>query len=448
MALSRRARRARGHDRAGHRHHQGRAHRRRARASTATASRKRVLTDAEHALRPQPAAELRRPLGGQGGRLARCSAWASAASAGATSRSCACRPASPPSASTAAPRHAPSSWAWAASPSRSATRASTRWRSPSASAPRAARSSSRPTSRSGSTSRERQILARMERLRELDEGCWLRQRPSTLDADVLQRRLLPRRDPDGHKGTFGTVVCVAGSLDYAGAGMLCATSAARGGAGLVALAVPHWLRAGSRRAGARSWSPCRLFGLKAVQDSIPSWPSQSVDERKPDALVFGPGIAETDGYHRLLDEPSGEAGAPVVVDGGGLNLLARTTATGPGRPARRLRADAPSGRVRAADRRRGSERRRAPARAMRGGRPTIRPGRRAQGRATPSSPRRMGAQPSHRLPIAALATAGSGDVLAGMIGALLGAGRRALRGGVPRRLSARPRRGAPVVAPR
>ena len=61
-----------------------------------------------------------------------------------------------------------------------------------------------------------------------------------LDAELC-RTLLPHRDPDGNKGTFGTVVCVAGSLEYAGAGILCATSAARGGAGLVALAVPHWL---------------------------------------------------------------------------------------------------------------------------------------------------------------------------------------------------------------
>ena len=52
------------------------------------------------------------------------------------------------------------------------------------------------------------------------------------------RELLPRRPADGHKGTFGTLVCICGSLDYAGAAILSGTAGMRGGAGLVALAVP------------------------------------------------------------------------------------------------------------------------------------------------------------------------------------------------------------------
>lgn len=31
------------------------------------------------------------------------------------------------------------------------------------------------------------------------------------------RRLLPRRDPMGHKGTFGKVLCVCGSVGFSGA---------------------------------------------------------------------------------------------------------------------------------------------------------------------------------------------------------------------------------------
>ena len=69
------------------------------------------------ALRARPARDDGRPLGGQGGRLARSSGSACAASAGATSRSSGCRPASPPSACTGGPRPAPSSSGWAASPS-------------------------------------------------------------------------------------------------------------------------------------------------------------------------------------------------------------------------------------------------------------------------------------------------------------------------------------------
>lgn len=47
---------------------------------------------------------------------------------------------------------------------------------------------------------------------------------------------LPRRAADGHKGSFGSVVAAAGSLSYRGAAALCVEGALRGGAGLVYLA--------------------------------------------------------------------------------------------------------------------------------------------------------------------------------------------------------------------
>src|SRR5258706_1454425 len=49
--------------------------------------------------------------------------------------------------------------------------------------------------------------------------------------------VLPDRPRDAHKGTFGTVVVLAGSLGYTGAAYLAATSAARSGAGLVRLLI-------------------------------------------------------------------------------------------------------------------------------------------------------------------------------------------------------------------
>jgi len=52
------------------------------------------------------------------------------------------------------------------------------------------------------------------------------------------KKLLPERPPDSHKGTFGTCVIIAGSTNYCGAALLSAESAYRSGAGLVRLAVP------------------------------------------------------------------------------------------------------------------------------------------------------------------------------------------------------------------
>jgi ADP-dependent NAD(P)H-hydrate dehydratase / NAD(P)H-hydrate epimerase len=50
--------------------------------------------------------------------------------------------------------------------------------------------------------------------------------------------LLPERPMDGHKGTFGTTVVVAGSVNYTGAALLAGKAAGRIGTGLVTLAVP------------------------------------------------------------------------------------------------------------------------------------------------------------------------------------------------------------------
>src|SRR6266849_2104528 len=60
-------------------------------------------------------------------------------------------------------------------------------------------------------------------------------------ADILlpapESVILPDRPRDAHKGTFGTVVVLAGSLGFTGAAYLSATGAARAGAGLVRLLV-------------------------------------------------------------------------------------------------------------------------------------------------------------------------------------------------------------------
>lgn len=52
------------------------------------------------------------------------------------------------------------------------------------------------------------------------------------------RRVLPARPLDAHKGTFGTALVVAGSLNYTGAALLAGEAAYRSGAGLVTLGVP------------------------------------------------------------------------------------------------------------------------------------------------------------------------------------------------------------------
>lgn len=141
-----------------------------------------------------------------------------------------------------------------------------------------------------------------------------------LDAAAVAS-LVPRRDPDGHKGTFGTVVCICGSLDYAGAALLSGTAAARAGAGLVGLAVPASLQ----QLFAGRVPELITIALPETRDGSDIDPMESGHALKPraaDALVFGSGVRESEGYGEFLFGLVRREGAPLVVDGGGLDMLA------------------------------------------------------------------------------------------------------------------------------
>src|SRR5437588_12770637 len=109
----------------------------------------------------------------------------------------------------------------------------------------------------------------------------------TLD-DKAAAALLPARPPRGHKGTFGKLLVIAGSLDYAGAALLVSRAGGRAGAGLVTLAVPESLQP--------------LFAAKVLEATTMALPEDDVEEVDPepalarildhdhDAIVLGPGL--------------------------------------------------------------------------------------------------------------------------------------------------------------
>lgn len=144
----------------------------------------------------------------------------------------------------------------------------------------------------------------------------------SLDA-ATSAALLPKRPADGHKGSFGTLLCVCGSLDYAGAALLCGLAAARAGAGLVVIAVPAALQpviAGRVPELVTVALPEQPAGRGA--DSLEA--SALIEARTPDALVVGCGMAENEGNRELVLRLLASAGAAAVLDGGALNLLARS----------------------------------------------------------------------------------------------------------------------------
>ncbi len=141
--------------------------------------------------------------------------------------------------------------------------------------------------------------------------------------DDLVAALLPVRPARGHKGSFGKLLVIAGSLDYAGAALLVCRAAGRAGVGLVTLAVPESLQP--------------LFAAKVVEATTMALPEDDLEEVDPerslarvldhehDAIVVGPGLrpglANAELVRLLLAAP-GDGPAPIVLDAEALRSLA------------------------------------------------------------------------------------------------------------------------------
>src|SRR3954449_5289994 len=144
-----------------------------------------------------------------------------------------------------------------------------------------------------------------------------------LDDDSMAR-LIPERAKRGHKGSFGKLLVIAGSIDYAGAALLVCRAAGRSGAGLVTLAVPESLQP--------------LFAAKVIEATTMALPEDDLEEVDPepslakildhahDALVIGPGLRPSLAAHELLPLlmmlPEEQTPAPAVVDAEALRALA------------------------------------------------------------------------------------------------------------------------------
>ena len=136
---------------------------------------------------------------------------------------------------------------------------------------------------------------------------------------------LPPRPADGHKGTFGRVLVIAGSRGMTGAAVLCGSAALRGGAGLVQVAVP-----GEVLPTVAAGNPCYLTSSFA-QDTRGRLGSSAVDELVgaaawADVVAVGPGLGQSDAVPGLMTALFDRANKPLVVDADGLNALARLPA--------------------------------------------------------------------------------------------------------------------------
>jgi len=132
---------------------------------------------------------------------------------------------------------------------------------------------------------------------------------------------MPDRPKDGHKGTFGTTVVLAGSLGLTGAAYLSSTAAARAGAGMVRLLVAEGvypILAGK----------CTEVMATPVPEVAPGAAGHTALQavlrhlETAAAAVIGPGLGRDGSTWRLVYDLLGQLRVPAVLDADALNALA------------------------------------------------------------------------------------------------------------------------------
>jgi holo-[acyl-carrier-protein] synthase len=148
----------------------------------------------------------------------------------------------------------------------------------------------------------------------------LAERPTQATAGFPDGFRLPDRPRDGHKGTFGTVVVLAGSQGFTGAAYLAAMGAARAGAGLVRLLVAQSIYP----ILAEKCTEVIVGPVPEISPGIVGHAALSGVLRGfagADAGVIGPGIGRDASTRRLIEDLVPRVAAPLVLDADALNLL-------------------------------------------------------------------------------------------------------------------------------
>ncbi|HEV7864659.1 MAG TPA: NAD(P)H-hydrate dehydratase [Acidimicrobiia bacterium] len=239
----------------------------------------------------------------------------------------------------------------------------------------------------------------------------------TEEADVAA--WLPRRAPESHKWSVGGVYVVGGSQGMTGAAMLSSRAALRAGAGIVVAGLP-------------GDAATRASGGEVITRSLPATSSGALDEDAVKdvldgldrfrALIVGPGLGQAPPTVAAIRRLVAEAPVPLVLDADGLNALdgdldllagrsAATVVTPHAGEYARLTGE-PVGEDRVAAARRLAERAGAVV-VLKGSRTVV-------------------ADPAGQVAVNStggpwLATAGTGDVLSGIVGALVALGLPAFR---------------------
>jgi ADP-dependent NAD(P)H-hydrate dehydratase len=136
---------------------------------------------------------------------------------------------------------------------------------------------------------------------------------------------LPTRPRDSNKGLFGSVLVIAGSRGMAGAAALCGAAALRSGAGLVKIATPTEVQP-----TVASFEPSYMAYPLPCDDNgtIQFATARPVIERlmqSASIVAVGPGLGQSDEIRQLVKFLITSAAKPLIIDADGLNALVGQT---------------------------------------------------------------------------------------------------------------------------
>jgi ADP-dependent NAD(P)H-hydrate dehydratase / NAD(P)H-hydrate epimerase len=137
-----------------------------------------------------------------------------------------------------------------------------------------------------------------------------------LPTQLLQRRL------NTHKGDFGHIFILAGSLRFSGAAALCSLAAMRSGAGLVTLGVPKSLAKPLIRLKPKEAMIFPLPETKECTLSLAGFVKIKDFIKNIDVLVIGPGLTMNKSTQGLVRKIISNINKPMVIDADGLNASA------------------------------------------------------------------------------------------------------------------------------
>lgn len=131
--------------------------------------------------------------------------------------------------------------------------------------------------------------------------------------------VLPRRKADGHKGTFGKVLILGGSVGYTGAPYLASRAAEKSGCGLVFLGAPEsiWAIEAAKCVGAMPFP----LPEKEGKLSVAALPALKEKLSSCDVVAAGPGLGRSTESEALIHGLLSCAAQPLILDADGINAL-------------------------------------------------------------------------------------------------------------------------------